>query len=303
MMIRKLLPCLAVLILAGMVFQPTVWADDTTPAKNAEKPATQPEKNNPMSWEDIRHALTKKIDWDFNETPLSDVVEVLKKDLKIPVRLDLKAINDLGVTPESPVTFKLSGITAKTALKHLLKDLGLTMTCDNEVMLITSPDWADVNLKTVIYNVAEMPTYRRANGTTVPDFDQLIDTITRTIKPTTWDSVGGPGSVMPYDAGNVQVLVISQTWEVHEEISDLLGSLRKFSPASLSKEEIEKLPLDAEQKPKQAAAPRGMEGYGGGMGGYGGGMMGSPSGQGQRKPAAGTPAVPNQTPSGTPVPQ
>ena len=34
-----------------------------------------------------------------------------------------------------------------------------------------------------------------------PDFDSLIDLITSTIKPTSWDEVGGPGSIMPFPTG------------------------------------------------------------------------------------------------------
>jgi hypothetical protein len=61
-----------------------------------------------------------------------------------------------------------------------------------------------------------------------PDFDSLIDLITSTIKPTTWDNVGGPGSIVP--AHGVGALVVSQTQAVHEEIEALLANLRAASP-------------------------------------------------------------------------
>jgi hypothetical protein len=54
------------------------------------------------------------------------------------------------------------------------------------------------------------------------DMDELIDIITKTIKPTTWDSVGGPGSIQPYKN---QDLVISQTLAVHKEIRNLLKEI------------------------------------------------------------------------------
>jgi hypothetical protein len=56
--------------------------------------------------------------------------------------------------------------------------------------------------------------------------DDLIEVITGTIFPTTWDCVGGPGSIAP--AGGM--LVISQTQEVHRQIEELLGKLRAASP-------------------------------------------------------------------------
>jgi general secretion pathway protein D len=58
------------------------------------------------------------------------------------------------------------------------------------------------------------------------DFDSLIDLITSTIQPTTWDEVGGPGSIAEF-ATNLS-LVISQTQEVHEQIVDLLEQLRRL---------------------------------------------------------------------------
>jgi general secretion pathway protein D len=58
------------------------------------------------------------------------------------------------------------------------------------------------------------------------DFDALIELITSTVKPTTWDSVGGPGSIAPFET-NLSI-VVSQTQDVHEEIVDLLEQLRKL---------------------------------------------------------------------------
>ncbi len=63
-------------------------------------------------------------------------------------------------------------------------------------------------------------------GGTQADFDSLIELITTTVKPTSWDSVGGPGSIAPFET-NLS-LVISQTQEVHEEIVDLLEQLRRM---------------------------------------------------------------------------
>ncbi len=63
-------------------------------------------------------------------------------------------------------------------------------------------------------------------GGAMADFDSLIELITTTIAPTTWDEVGGPGSVAPFET-NLS-LVISQTQEVHEQIADLLEQLRRM---------------------------------------------------------------------------
>jgi general secretion pathway protein D len=63
-------------------------------------------------------------------------------------------------------------------------------------------------------------------GGSQADFDALIDLITTTIAPNSWDTVGGPGSVAPFETN--LTLVVSQTQEVHEQIADLLQQLRRL---------------------------------------------------------------------------
>jgi general secretion pathway protein D len=58
------------------------------------------------------------------------------------------------------------------------------------------------------------------------DFDSLINLITSTVAPTTWDDVGGPGSIAPFET-NLSI-VVSQTQAVHEQIVDLLEQLRRL---------------------------------------------------------------------------
>lgn len=63
-------------------------------------------------------------------------------------------------------------------------------------------------------------------GAAMADFDTLMELITSTIAPDTWDEVGGAGAMEPYPT-NLS-LVISQTQEVHEQIADLLEQLRRL---------------------------------------------------------------------------
>jgi general secretion pathway protein D len=62
-------------------------------------------------------------------------------------------------------------------------------------------------------------------GGTQADFDSLIELLQSTVAPTTWDEVGGPGSIREFE--NNLSLVISQTEDVHEQIVDLLEQLRR----------------------------------------------------------------------------
>lgn len=71
-------------------------------------------------------------------------------------------------------------------------------------------------------------------GAALADFDSLIDLIQTTVAPDTWQDVGGPGSISPFPT-NLS-LVISQTQEVHEQISDLLEQLRRMQDLQVTVE-------------------------------------------------------------------
>ena len=67
----------------------------------------------------------------------------------------------------------------------------------------------------------------------LPDgVDGLIELITTSIEPTSWDMVGGPGSACPYE--NPMVLIVCQTPTIHDHIAELLRQLRQH-PAPLKK--------------------------------------------------------------------
>ena len=59
-------------------------------------------------------------------------------------------------------------------------------------------------------------------GGVIADFDSLIELITTTIDPDSWDDVGGPGSIAEF-ATNLS-LVISQTQEIARENRPAAGA-------------------------------------------------------------------------------
>ncbi len=63
-------------------------------------------------------------------------------------------------------------------------------------------------------------------GGAIADFDSLMELIQTTVVPDTWEALGGPSTMSPYPA-NLS-LVVSTTSEVHDQITQLLESLRKL---------------------------------------------------------------------------
>ena len=66
---------------------------------------------------------------------------------------------------------------------------------------------------------------RDSKGKLWDDYDSLIDLIKSTVYPTTWDDVGGPGSIAPANLGTAKALVITQTYHVHCRIADTLAKI------------------------------------------------------------------------------
>jgi hypothetical protein len=109
---------------------------------------------------------------------------------------------------------------------------------------------------------------------TQADFDSLIDLLTSTIKPATWEDVGGPGSIKPFET-NLSITV-SQTQEMHEEIEEALARLRKLGGGAI--------PPHAQR----AAGAAEAQSPGGGMGGMGG-MGGNAAGRSYAPPTQAPP--------------
>ncbi len=63
-------------------------------------------------------------------------------------------------------------------------------------------------------------------GGSLADFDTLIELITTTVEPDTWEDLGGPGTLQGFPT-NLS-LVVSQTQEIHEKVADLLTQLRRL---------------------------------------------------------------------------
>lgn len=192
----------------------------------------------------IEAGLAQKCDVEFRETPLAAAVQSLADQGHIKVWLHHRALTDAGVGTDTPITRSVHGVTIRAAFRLLLNELDLTYVIRNEILTITSKSEAESMLSTKVYPVldliAERPRDRGAHAARgvvqyhvvgmatsghFSNYQTLIDNITSNIPPTTWDEVGGPGSIREF--ANCGALVISQTTEVHEEIAAFLRALRQ----------------------------------------------------------------------------
>src|SRR5262249_16326003 len=123
-----------------------------------------------------------------------------------------------GINPQEPVTINVHNVTLKSALRLMLKQHQLTYIIANETLIITTPEQAETNLVTCVYDVRDLPSGNDE------EIKSLIDAITSCVASESWAVRGGQGEIRPLKPG---VLVISQTQAVHEQVGDLLNSLRQ----------------------------------------------------------------------------
>ncbi|MCH8921575.1 MAG: hypothetical protein IIA67_00325 [Planctomycetes bacterium] len=103
--------------------------------------------------EKIVNALKDETEIDFLETPLVEVIDFLKDLHGIEIQLDRRALEEAGFGDDTPVTRNLKGISLRSALRLMLRDLELTYVIKDEVLLITTPEVAETNLTTRAYPV------------------------------------------------------------------------------------------------------------------------------------------------------
>jgi hypothetical protein len=178
----------------------------------------------------IEKALAQTVEQaDFDQTPLVDVIDHIAKVHRIPIFVDKKALEEMSLDlSTAQVTLSLRGISLRSVLDLILRELGLTWTIRSEVLFITTPDVADSMFITKVYDVADLVRCRDEKDMPWDDYDSLIDAIKTTVEFDSWmDSGMGVGAIVGQTFGNARVLVVSNTYRIHVEVARLLEDLRK----------------------------------------------------------------------------
>jgi len=209
--------------------------------------------------ERIEKALSSPSDLDVHNQPLKDVIASIQQMAKVPVILLVKKLEEAAINLETPVTFDVKGISLKSALRLMLGELGLTYVIEDEFVQITTPEDAGSRLHIRVYDCRELLTMPgtknvapkvAGNLETVPSGvpgtvagaagglapapqrkpvlpDNLVQVVTSSVDPDSWDDVGGPGNAIEYKG----MLVVLQTSDCHAKVEKLLNLM--YSAAGL----------------------------------------------------------------------
>ncbi len=156
------------------------------------------------------------------DRPLDEVVEIITQKTGIPMRIDNRALEDVGLSVDTPITFNLPEVAADTLLYLMLKELDLVYIMDTGSVVITTPEVEESDLRTKFYPVEDI--FNDPN----PNYDFMIQLLTICLEPESWEELGGPGSIAPLRNG----LIIAQTYQNHRRIEGLFRTLRRVQKSA-----------------------------------------------------------------------
>ena len=162
----------------------------------------------------VAKALSEPTTVEFVETPLEDVASFLEAQHEVEFLFDARALDDVGLARDVPVTLSLERVCLRHALCLLLSPLDLTWVPDKNAIRITTPEAAEIEL--VGYRVDDLVQRFGAAA--------LQEAICQCVAPDTWETVGGAGSIHMGVRGTLDV---RQTYHVHQQIAQLLAALRQ----------------------------------------------------------------------------
>ena len=173
-------------------------------------------------------------------TTLNGIVTSLKS-IDISARLDVLALEDLGITSDEHVDWHGSPVSLVASLEQSLYEFDLTWIIRGGALLITTQDNAEQQMRTKIYRVSgivefrQIPLWggnaRQAAWQDRYDFDTLIENISIAVEPDTWEYLGGSATITAHATVRHQFLIVSQTDRVHDMVEIYLWRLNQLGGA------------------------------------------------------------------------
>jgi hypothetical protein len=159
---------------------------------------------------------------DYSDVPLKEVADALSSDYNIPIQIDRNELEEAGIAVDVAVNVNLHNVSLRSALDLMTKSLHVTYTIDHEVLLITTQEAVERDLKICVYDVRAIT--ENGNDKVVESLKEMVASC---VAPETWAANGGgQAEIRDIKPG---LLVVSQTQDVHQKIHDLLATIHKMS--------------------------------------------------------------------------
>lgn len=173
----------------------------------------------------IRAAMSDTTSVRFLETPLQEVVSEISKAHEIPIVIDNRALEEIGLSRSEPVSLALHNVSLRSTLRLLLRSLDLAFITKDQVLQITSKEQA---IQQMTFEAYPLPTVLAGKQ------EQLLTALLATVTPDDWSTNGGPCHASSVD----DVLVITATESVHARVIDFLQKLQAAFEAQAAQAKI-----------------------------------------------------------------
>ena len=160
----------------------------------------------------IEKAFKESTSLTFIETPLEEACNAITDKHNIPILIDRRALEEIGLTPDTPVNLSMKKVRLRSFLRMMLREIDLTYHVTNDVLLITTIDAAESTLATKMFKLD-----RRLRS----DKDTLIESIQTAVVPETWETLGGPSALICFQ----DVLIVSAPDDVIYQVDTFLSKL------------------------------------------------------------------------------
>lgn len=159
--------------------------------------------------------LRKQVLLACSDTPLTDVVDELRRKSNFPFLLDVVGIEEAGLPVDEPINFfSVEEIRVDQALDLILGELGLTWFIDEGILHVTTIEVANEVLRNRSYDLAPFRAAGIAPGTLLEIVMKATDAL--------WEEVDGSGGRISIVG---DVMTIRQTYQVHRHLPQLLEAI------------------------------------------------------------------------------
>lgn len=170
----------------------------------------------------LQRQLDQTVSFEVEEVPLEEWVRQLRKDFKVSIQMDAKALEEASVTPDQPINLSVRNVSLRRALAVVLSRLELTYLFRYDQIVITTTEKANILGELRVFPVADL--VANENDPYFVDADTLMTLLYEMVSPDSWEEAGGPGRTV-YDHVSCS-FTMNQTREVLDGVKRLLTALR-----------------------------------------------------------------------------
>jgi len=179
----------------------------------------------------VAKTLSRKVSLDIEKQPLQAVLTDLKTRYGLDAAMDEKDGDVLRIAGNALVSVRVEDVSLRTALKQMLRPLGLSWMAGESKVTIARLDFGDEFRTTRFYPVADLVGEKDAAAECRNALDALVETIkVETVGPSVtlkdWEAPDRPSTIVGLALGNAKVLAVNQTDAIHDSVVALLAKLR-----------------------------------------------------------------------------